>query len=74
MKPRLKRAPRPRVCDRCGGALIQQIVDKYDKFWTTFLIWIGALLAFYLVGILLMFQGLWLRGRKKIQWVCPACA
>ena len=49
-------------------------VDRYDPFWRTALIFRGVLLAFYLVGLVLIALGLCLRTGKKVQWVCPACA
>jgi hypothetical protein len=46
---------------------------KYDPFWTTAVIFAGALLAFYLVGVVMIFAGLWMRKRKARRWVCRAC-
>ncbi len=37
------------------------------------LIFAGALTAFYLVGLVMIAAGLWMRTRKKTQWVCSAC-
>jgi len=70
---RRRRFVRSRTCTRCGAPLVQQEMAKYDPFWTTALIFVGALLAFYLVGVVLIFVGLWMRKRKANRWVCPTC-
>lgn len=49
------------------------MTDRYDIFWTTLLILVGTVLAFYLVGVLLSVVGVWLQARKKARWVCPVC-
>src|SRR5438128_11002172 len=71
----LRRRPvvRTRTCTRCGSALVAQQGRKYDAFWTTALIWAGAWLAFYVIGVALMFAGLWMRTQKITRWTCPAC-
>jgi uncharacterized membrane protein len=38
------------------------------------LIFVGATLAFFLVGIVLMFIGLRMLSSRKRDWACPACA
>ncbi|HEY8132690.1 MAG TPA: hypothetical protein VII12_12450 [Thermoanaerobaculia bacterium] len=70
---RRRRIAAERICARCGQPLVQQEMAKYDPFWTTALIFAGALLAFYLVGVAMIFAGLWMRRRKTKYWVCPAC-
>ena len=70
---RRRRTAPERICASCGEPLVQQEMEKYDPFWTTALIFAGALLAFYLVGIVMIFAGLWMRKRKSLRWVCPTC-
>jgi hypothetical protein len=47
--------------------------QKYDPFWVVVLIFVGATLAFFLVGIVLMFIGLRMLSSRKRSWACPAC-
>jgi hypothetical protein len=70
---RRRRIVPARICARCGAPLVQQETAKYDPFWTTALIFVGALSAFYLIGVVLIFAGLWMRKRKVKRWMCPAC-
>ena len=67
------RAARSSACDRCGSELTRQQAPKYDPFWTTALIFAGALTAFYLVGLLMIAAGLWMRTRRIARQVCPVC-
>ena len=72
--PRLRLQRRRRICERCGGSLQAEAQRKYDAFWIVLLICLGAALAFYLFGVVVMLIGLWLWSQKKTRWVCPSCA
>lgn len=74
MKTRLRRLTRSKTCQRCGIALQPTLQQKYDPFWVVVLIFVGAALAFFLVGIVLMFTGLRMLSSKEGRWACPACA
>ena len=73
MVVRLKRGRRRRSCQLCGNSLQPEARAKYDVFWPISLIALGAILTWYLYGVLLMAAGLWLLTRKRMQWVCPLC-
>jgi len=62
-----------RVCQRCGAALQREVRNPFDPFWIVILICLGAALAFYLIGLLIMAFGLWLWTRREPYWVCPTC-
>jgi hypothetical protein len=74
VKTRLQRLTRGRACQLCGTALQPALQQKYDPFWVVVLIFVGATLTFFLVGIVLMFIGLRMLSSRKRSWVCPACA
>lgn len=74
MKPRLRHLTRSRSCPRCATPLEPELQQKYDPFWVVVLIFVGATLAFFLVGIALMFIGLRMLSSRKRRWICPACA
>ena len=74
VKPRLRRLNRSRTCQRCGTTLQPVLQQKYDPFWVVVLIFVGATLAFFLVGIVLMFIGLRMLSSKESGWACPPCA
>jgi len=74
VKPRLRRLTRSRTCQLCGTALQPRLQQKYDPFWVVVLIFVGAVLAFFLAGIALMFIGLRMLSSKQSRWACPACA
>jgi len=74
VKPRLRRLNRSRTCQRCGTTLQPALRQKYDPFWVLVLIFVGATLAFFLVGIVLMLIGLRMLSSKESRWACPACA
>lgn len=73
MKPRLRGLTRSRICQRCGTGLQSALQQKYDPFWIVVLIFVGATLAFFLVGIVLMFVGLRMLSSKESRWACPVC-
>jgi hypothetical protein len=76
MSPRIRclAQPKARVCPSCGARLQQALRSKYDRFWMVCLICLGAALAFYLIGLLIMAAGLWLWVQRQADWVCPACS
>jgi hypothetical protein len=74
VKTRLRGLTRPSTCQVCGTALQPAWQQKYDPFWVVMLIFVGATLAFFLVGIALMFIGLRMLSSRKRSWACPACA
>lgn len=74
MKTRLRRLTRGGACHLCGTALQPAWQQKYDPFWVVVLIFLGATLTFFLVGIVLMFIGLRMLSSRKRSWACPACA
>ena len=74
MNPRLRRLTRSKTCQTCGTALQPRLQQKSDPFWVVVLIFVGAVLAFFLVGIALMFIGLRMLSSKESEWACPACA
>jgi len=47
--------------------------QKHDPFWIMLLIFIGAVSAFYLVGIAVMIIGLSLLRKRRTTWICPHC-
>ena len=63
-----------RVCQHCGSRLQPELRRKYDAFGIILLICLGAALAFYLVGLLIMAVGVWFWTRHHVYWVCPACS
>jgi hypothetical protein len=71
---RLRRLTRGKTCPWCGTALQPVLQQKYDPFWVVVLIFVGAALTFFLVGIALMFLGLRMLSSKKRVWACPACS
>jgi hypothetical protein len=73
VKTRLRSLTRGSTCQRCGTALQPAVQQKYDPFWVVVLIFVGATLAFFLVGIVLMFIGLRMLSSRKRSWACPAC-
>jgi hypothetical protein len=73
MAARLRRRNGGRKCKICGSALQPQLQKKHDPFWIICLIVLGAALAWYLIGVLLIAAGMWLLTRKEVRWVCPAC-
>jgi hypothetical protein len=73
VKTRLRRLTRSSTCQLCGTALQPALQQKYDPFWVVVLIFVGATLAFFLVGIVLMFIGLRMLSSRKRSWACPAC-
>jgi hypothetical protein len=62
------------VCALCGTALQLTLQKKYDPFWIVLLIFAGAVLAFYVLGIVIMAVGLSLLRKEKTIWVCPSCS
>jgi hypothetical protein len=74
VNPLLKQLTRTRVCALCGSALQLTLQKKYDPFWIVLLIFAGAVLAFYLLGIAIMVAGLSLLSKEKSIWVCPVCS
>lgn len=74
MSPRLKRLALARTCALCGTELKLAWQRKYDPFWLVLLIFVGAVLAFYLVGIVMMGVGLLLLQKEIRMWLCPTCS
>ena len=74
MNTRLRRLTRSKTCQQCGTALQPAWQQKYDPFWVMVLIFVGATLTFFLVGIAMMFLGLRTLSSKERSWACPACA
>ncbi len=77
MSRRLKLALRAKVvktCPDCGTALVKTTEPKFDPFWIALLIFLGALAAFYLIGIAIAAVGLWLLRKQTTRWRCPRCA
>jgi len=38
------------------------------------MLFVGAALAFYLIGLLIIALGLWLWTRRQMYWRCPVCS
>lgn len=74
MSPRPTLPARARMCPRCGTNLQPEAQRKYDAFWIVLSLCLGAALAFYLIGFLLIATGLWLWSEKKVRWICPDCS
>jgi len=51
-------------CKTCQTTLRQVFRPKHDPFWITLGIFVGAALAFFLVGNVLMATGLWLLNKQ----------
>ena len=68
-----RRGNKARICQKCGTKLRPELRKKYDTFWIAQVLCLGAILAFYLVGLLIMAVGLWLWTRHEVYWICPAC-
>jgi uncharacterized protein (DUF983 family) len=73
MSSRPRDLARTRSCSRCGARLQLERQRKYDAFWIILLISLGAALAFYLVGFVLIAAGLWLWLQKNPRWICSRC-
>ena len=63
-----------RVCQNCGADLQPAFRKKYDAFWIVVMLFVGAALAFYLIGLLIIALGLLLWTRRQMHWRCPACS
>jgi len=63
-----------RVCQNCGALLQPALQKKYDAFWIVVMLFVGAALAFYLIGLLIIALGLWLWTRRQMYWRCPVCS
>ena len=68
------RRTKERVCSHCGEPLHSELQRKYNAFGIVLLICLGAGLAFYLVGLLIIGVGVWLWTRRRVYWMCPACS
>ena len=64
----------PKICQRCGSRLRPEVRRRFDAFSVVLLISLGAALAFYLIGLLIIAAGLWFWTRHQTYWVCPACS
>jgi hypothetical protein len=75
MSARIRRRVRttPRICERCGSKLERELPRKFETFWLVLIIALGAALAFYLIGLLIIAIGLWLWARHRVLWKCPTC-
>ena len=73
---RIKRPGRAnaRVCQNCGALSQPALRKKYDAFWIVVMLFVGAALAFYLIGLLIIALGLWLWTRRQMYWRCAACS
>ena len=64
---------RSRACKVCGAHLVARAEPKYDPFWVLLLIFAGSMLAFFLLGILVMAIGWSLFEKQERRWECPSC-
>jgi len=62
-----------RACQNCGALLQPALRKKYDAFWIVVMLFVGAALAFYLIGLLIIALGLLLWTKRQMYWRCPAC-
>ena len=72
LKYRLRRT-RAKICTSCGSRLAAIPRARFDPFWIVVLIVVGAVFAFYLLGILAMGIGLSLLRQRKQEWACLKC-
>ena len=63
----------PRICEHCGSRLQPVLRRKFDTFWIVLLVSLGAALAFYLIGLVIIVITLWLSTRQLVHWSCPTC-